>query len=442
MRTAQLAPLLMFFATLPVAAQNVPSPSSLARIGLERAWVSQARVDPSRGRLTHLTVDERYVYAQASNGSITAFDAETGNRHWVVRLGSPDRLTFAATSNSELVLVVTGTRVYGVEKSSGHVMWTAKMPASASTSALMDGEFFYIGTTDGSVYAFNMAVVAYKERTGRLPGSFDPGSKQISSPVGPVAASHIWMWRYRTGRSLSQPPILASGSIMLGDTKGQVYGITPGPPENLGGKLIFQFQAGQGRTGAMLTKGPTTYIATGDNRLVAVDSVEGQIRWRYSVGHRILGSPLLVANRIYLAAESEGLIAIDLEAGRQAATANGPWWVRGATEMVGVTASSAYASDRQWNLIAVDRETGSPRGQIPLFGFKERIKNDLNDRIYVASEQGLIMCLRPTGAEEPTFYRNADCTPITPIIADDQAPIGSGTKEGIGSGTKEGGDGN
>lgn len=440
MRTAHLVLSLFCLCATSVAAQNVPSSGSLARIGLERAWVSQARVDPGRGRLTHLSVDERYVYAQASNGSLTAFDAETGNRHWVVQLGPPDRTTFAAVSNADLVLVVTGMTVFGVEKSSGHVVWTTKMPVSASTSAVVDDEYFYIGTSDGSVYAFNMAVVAYKEKTGRLPGTFNPSTKEVTSPVGPVAASNIWMWRYRTGRSLRQPPMLTSNSVLLGDTSGQIYGISSGTPEDLGGKLMFQFQAGEGTAGSMLSRGSTAFIATGDNRIVAVDSVKGQVLWRYSVGHKILGSPLMIGKTIYLAAVSEGLIAIDSETGTQVATPNGPWWVPNTTKMVGATKSTVFASDRQWNLIAADRETAQPKGQLALVPFKHRIPNDLNDRLYMASPEGLILCLREIGSEEPTFYRNTDRTPITPSLAEDESESADAPAESRPANPEDGGE--
>ncbi|MFK7817556.1 MAG: PQQ-binding-like beta-propeller repeat protein [Planctomycetaceae bacterium] len=420
MRTTHLVILLSLIAT-PSFGQTVPPDSSLSRIGLERAWIGQARVDPHRDRLTHLTVDERYVYAQSSNGSMTAFDAENGERAWVVQLGPPNRTTFGAVSNADLVLVVTGMTVYGVEKSSGHILWTAKMPASASTSAYLDDEFFYIGTSDGSVYAFNMKVVAYTSRTGRLPGSFDPSTKEITSPIGPVAARNLYMWRYRTGRALKLPPVLASESILFGDSFGQIYGVTSGTPEELGGKLIFEFQAGDGQTNGMLSKGSIAYVSTGDGRIVAVDSGKGKVLWRYGLGHKIVGEPLMVDDKIYLTAETEGIIALDSKLGQQVMTPNGPWRIRGGIDFVGITKDRVFAVDRVGNLVAVDRETAGPRGSIPLVPYKIRIMNDLNDRLYLASHRGQILCMRPINAEKPTFYRNADRTPIDPLLAEEKA---------------------
>jgi outer membrane protein assembly factor BamB len=420
MRTTHLAILLSFFAATSLG-QSVPSDSSLSRIGLERAWVGQARVDPHRNRLTHLSVDERYVYAQSSNGSMTAFDAENGERAWVVQLGPANRTTFAAVSNADVVMVVTGMTVYGVEKSSGHILWTARMPASASTSAYLDDEFFYIGTSDGGVYAFDMRVVAYASRTGRLPGSFDPSTKDITSPIGPVASRNIYMWRYRTGRNLKQPPIPVSESILFGDSEGQIYGVTAGTPEQLGGKLIFEFQAGKGKTSGMLAKDGVAYVATGDGRVVAVDAGKGQVLWRYSFGHSIIGQPMLLGDNIYLAAVGEGIIALNSKTGQQVMTANGPWRIRAGVELVCATKERIFAFDRIGNLIAADRASAGPRGSLPMVPYKTRIKNDLNDRLYLATQTGQILCLREIGSKKPTFYRNADRTPIDPMLAEEKA---------------------
>lgn len=436
MHTLRLLTLLTCFVA-PAIGQtriSVPSTEELARLGLERMWVGQARVNPSRDHTTHVTVDERNVYVQASNGSVTAFDAESGRRRWVVQLGPPNRTTFAAVSNADLVLVVTGATVYGVEKSSGHVAWTTRMPQSASTSAAMDDEFFYVGTSDGSVYAFNFDVVRYEHRTGRLPGSFDPSTKAISRPVGSIAATQNWMWRYRTGRSMRQPPARAENLVLIGDTRGQVYGIVAGSPEQQGGKLVFQFQAGNGVAAPLVARGNNAYVPTTDNEIVAVETSGGQLLWQYAAGHRIQGSPLLLDNRLYLTAENEGVIALDTETGDPVETPGGPWWIPGATEMIGATKDTVFASDQFWNLLAVDRETSRAKGKIALPGLTLRIRNDLNDRLYLASNEGLVLCLRAIGAEEATFYRNQDRTPITPLVQEDAAEDAAANDSGDGSG--------
>ncbi len=422
----------LFVVTLDAYGQAVPSDAALARIGLKRHWVSQGRVNPGRDRVTHISTDEMHVYVQSSNGSLTALDSETGRRHWVVQLGAANRTSFAAVSNADTVLVVTSTNAYGVEKSSGHVLWTVKMPASASTSAIIDDEFFYIGTGDGSMYAFSLAVVEYKNRTGRLPGTFDPSTKTITSPIGEVPALNTWLWRYRTGRSLREPPILTGGNVLLADTRGQVYGISSGTPQELGGQLRFQFQAGAGIAGKMISKGDVTYVPTTDNVMTAVDSSRGQLLWRFTFGRTLVGDPLMIDGKLYLSADYEGLVALDISNGAQVTTAYGPWKVRGVTEMLGATKKAVYVSDRQRGLIAIDRETGRPRGKLTLYPYSIRLQNDLNDRLYLASTGGQVLCLRDPEADEPHFYRNQDRTPILPELAGDNEEAGDNEKTGNG----------
>ena len=405
-------------------AQRPPSASALRRVGLEKVWTSQARVNPSRDKVSHLTYDERHVYVRASNGSLTAFDAETGTRKWSAQVGPAQRTSFPPTSNGSVVVVVASAKIYGIDKFTGHIQWTIKMPGSAATSAVIDEKEFYVGTTDGSVYAFSFAVAEYYGRNGRLPGSFNPETREISSPIGPVAATNTWMWRYRTGRSIEHTPALSADMVLFGDKQGQVYGISKGTREDLGGKLSFQYQAGHGTSGTVVTVGNNIFVPTTENRLVAANVPTGSALWNFAAGHRILGDPKYIEDRLYVVSEGEGLFALNTEDGSHVPTPNGKWWVPRATKLLGITPSLVLTSGPQNNVIAVDRKTSQPRGQIRVDDFPIRATNDLNDRIYMISEAGLVMCLREPGSESPVFYKNLDRAPISPELSDDQPATG------------------
>ena len=289
-------------------AQTPPSASALRRIGLEKVWASQARVNPSLDKVAHLTYDERHVYVQASNGSLTAFDAETGTRKWSVQVGPPQRTNFPATSNGSVVVVVGAARIYGIDKFTGHILWSVKPPGSAATAAVIDEKEFYVGTTDGSVYAFSFAVVEYYGRNGRLPGSFDPVTREISKPVGSKAATNTWMWRYRTGRPIEHTPALSSDMVLFGDKLGQVYGISKGSRDDLGGKLSFQYQAGHGTSGTVVSVGNNVFVPTTENRIVGANVPTGSAIWNFAAGHRILGDPKYIEDRLYFVAEGGGAL--------------------------------------------------------------------------------------------------------------------------------------
>ncbi len=407
--------------TLSIAqAQTPPSSTSLRRIGLEKMWASQARVNPSRDKVSHLTFDERHVYVQSSNGSLTAFDAENGTRKWTVQVGPPGRTPFPASTNGSVVVVVAAAKIYGINKFTGHILWAVKTPGSAATAAAVDEKEFYVGTTDGSVYAFSFAVVEYYGRNGRLPGSFNPETREITSPIGPTPSTHTWMWRYRTGRPIEHTPTLSSLMVLFGDKLGQVYGISKGTRQEQGGKLRFQYQSGHGIVGRIIAEGNNVFVPTTENRLVAANVPTGSALWNFAAGNQILGDPKYIADRLYFVSEGEGLFALNTADGSHVPTPTGKWWVPGATKFLGITPSLVLASGAQNNVVAVDRKTAQPRGQLRMDDFTIRATNDLNDRIYMISEQGLVLCLREPGSETPVFYRNLDQAPITPELSEEK----------------------
>src|SRR5262245_28202618 len=107
---------------------TLPTQKQLYRLGLERSWWGQAVMNPSRDKVRNIAVDEDLVYVQSTSGVTTAFDAETGRQAWAVQLGRFDPPSYPAVSNEDLVLIVVGSTMYGLEKKSGRTMWTLILP--------------------------------------------------------------------------------------------------------------------------------------------------------------------------------------------------------------------------------------------------------------------------------------------------------------------------
>ena len=85
--------------------RQLPTGRMLARFGLERAWWSQATLNVHRDKVRYLVLDDDCLYVQASGGTVTAFDCESGRKRWTVLLGRPDAPSYAPTSNDDIVLI-------------------------------------------------------------------------------------------------------------------------------------------------------------------------------------------------------------------------------------------------------------------------------------------------------------------------------------------------
>ena len=77
-------------------------------------------------------------------------------------------------------------------------------------------------------------------------------------------------------------------------------------------------------------------------------------------------------------------------------------------------------SDALGNVVIIDREDGAPVGALPLRKFKVRLTNDRTDRLFLATESGLVVSIRDQSREFPLFHKYPERRPIVPILFDDK----------------------
>ena len=104
-----------------------------------------------------LVVDEENLYAQATNGVITGFDADSGKRLWSVQLGNRDEPIFPAVSNDQHLLAVNGMTLYCIARFSGDVLSGTQAAGDAVRQSRDETtRAFILAPLDGSVYPFDL----------------------------------------------------------------------------------------------------------------------------------------------------------------------------------------------------------------------------------------------------------------------------------------------
>ena len=81
-----------------------------------------------------------------------------------------------------------------------------------------------------------------------------------------------------------------------------------------------------------------------------------------------------------------------------------------------MTGGAVAASDADGNLTMVSRSSGETIGSLPLRRYNVRTVNDRTDRIFLATESGLVICLRQIGHPYPVYHRYPDRLPLLPEI--------------------------
>jgi|GEM_PF-343112 len=397
---------------------ELPTARMLSRFGLERAWWSQATMDIRRDRVRHLALGEDNVYVQSTAGTVTAFDADTGVKRWARQLGRKDDPSFQAVANDDVVLVVAGLKVFALDKFDGNVEWELELTKAPSTSPAIDRDQVYLGTLDGSVFAYDLKKIRELHEEDRLP--------QWSG----VALN----WRYKSAKIITAPPVTNQLVVNFASQDNSLYSLTATDR-----KLLWQLETdrpvsaplGTGtidedrdRDGELdpgedlnddnaLGTFDVIFLASEDFNVYCLNRTTGNILWQFVSGLPIRKAVRNIGDSVYIFPHGEGVFCVDKRTGiRQ-------WWLPGVIDFVGATRSLVFLTDQTNNLVVVNRSSGYVVGVMPLKGFTVRYGNELTDRLIMATETGLTVCIREAGQEFPTYHAHPERQPILPEFAPD-----------------------
>ena len=386
-----------------VGGNLLPGPSELSRLGLERAWDGQAKLNPQRDKVTQFVVDEDLVYVQTTAGLVTAFEAETGREVWAILLGRHDEPMFPAVSTEHEVMIVVGAQLFSLDKITGQIRWQLRLPDTPSTGVSADERQLYIGTYSGAVYAYD------RKRIRNL----------FEESLLPAWGHNALLWKCQTGKSITSPPIPTGRIVSFASQDGSYYGVTASKRD-----VVYQLETnnpidapvGFAIHRNLLTNEVKewTFVAGRDQSFFAVEAESGRVLWEFITSRPMRIAPLAIDYDLFLTLERGGVQCLDQRTGISR-------WVRpNLTGVVAVASDTVYGSDIEGNLIAVDREDGAINASVNLRRYTTRIANELTDRLYMATDAGTIVCLRQVGRKFPTFHRHPERLPIVPEFAPEE----------------------
>jgi outer membrane protein assembly factor BamB len=392
--------------TSPVLAQRhttenvLPTQQELSRLGLERAWWGQATLNPRRDKVRNISIDEDMVYVHSTGGILTAMDSETGHQRWAVLLGQFDQPSYPVVSNEELAMVVVGSTMYGINKKTGSTLWTILLPGQPSTAPGVDAEQAYVGTLDGSVYAFSLRKVQRLYEQQKLP----------------QWSHEAIVWRTQAGKEITSPPVPSARAVSYASRDGSLYAV--GKTDR---KLMYQLETDGAIVAPLATTGKMQFLASEDHMFYAIEAdandpkKNGRILWEFTWGLPIRRAPYVVESDLFVTPDRGGMYCLNAEDGSQR------WWQPHLYGFLAIVGDSLMASDIDGNLIRVSRSNGAFSGSLPVRNFKMRVANDRTDRVFMSTESGLVIALRQRGASIPVFHKFPDRLPILPEVEPDPA---------------------
>ena len=270
-------------------------------------------VDPSTGR----------IFAGTSGGTIYGFDVGSGSAAWSTSISSPPGGDLVFADGSVYVVSFQGV-VYSLNPSSGSENWSTALPDRVLASPAVRDGVVYVGSQDSHFYSVTSGGATDLLTTGgeiwAAPAIDTEGNVYIGSNDGwlyaidPDAAlpEDVLIWSSEIeGQLWGRPIITAEGAMFLSSTSRFVHRI-----DIETGLTQWRIRT-DGITRSSPTQGDdgTLYIGTSLGDVLAIEPLEGDIAWSYTIGDTIHGTPLVTSDRLYVGSTNRDFFALWLAPG-------------------------------------------------------------------------------------------------------------------------------
>lgn len=405
---------------------SLPPGDVLRRLNLKEAWSAAV---PTRGRRDGILSfqilplrkgkDVSYqLLIQTRSGRVVLMNAETGQTLWRTQVGDRYKGTYAAGYNSRGIYVERSSRFYGLSRRTGEILWQMNLSAGATAAPLADAHFLFLCLNAGEVAYYDLPSKGEKVptyfRSFRSPVQLqmEPAltNKYLvyPSPTGSVTIltrdAPGQLVRYRTESTLLAPPGVheVDEAVYIGSRDTNVYGHT-----FLGGELPWRHTCG-----APVYRSP--FVNDGD--VYAVGDGTGLFRLRRltltgpelvaylgrlgAVGQvplqavtKALGPRAQDASAVISLLEQKGYLSVRQK--RQLAWRGGDevWRNREGDRVHAVNPKFVYATDSSGRLLVLDRVRGRRLSRYDFRDFVLPVSNEFTDRLYLAANSGLVVCL-------------------------------------------------
>lgn len=420
--------------------QPLPPPTELLdRLNLKTSYRVYVPMDGRQDGLATVQLHGHTLFVQTRSGLVTLIDADTGAALWRQRVGRPYVAEHTLAFNSREVYVVNNLYLFALDRLTGAVNWSFLMPEGVSAPPLADENMLYIATATGHLTAYllprpELAVPPPPGAAGAKPipklsgpartstaavSALTRSLRQASTVDEAVGPHPVRVWSETTSLRLELPMLLAPDRLILPTPNGTVLGMNKLLAADATTPLSYRFSAESAiRVPPGYYEG-VTYIGGEDANLYALDASLGRLLWRATIGVPITRRPVAFDEDVYIVSARQGMMRLDRATGQplwRIPTAGGLAESNAAADyFLAANPKYVYALDASGRFLVLDRRRG-----VTLSGFDGRdfvfpISNDFTDRIFLAANNGLIVCLHDRQYAKPIRHRQREEEAENPI---------------------------
>jgi outer membrane protein assembly factor BamB len=326
---------------------------------LERRILATRNIE---AQVTARRIPQIALYAQTTEAILHAIDAETGRTKWTVSAGVPRYPSLSPGANDRYVAIINGSTLYLFDTTEEKIAWQKSLGVAPGAGPVLTLDTCYVPLLNGIVQGF----------------ALESGKRVVR-------------WR-SVGRPMVQP-VATPESLIWPTDRGYLYVVDKSLHE-----MRFRLESGSEIVGNAAHRAPhQAIVSTSDGHAYSVNELTGEIMWRFSAGDPIVSAPVVIGDRAYVITVGREISCIDAEIGSLV------WSARGVENFLAAGKDRVFVQGPRSELIALDRQSGARLAWINT-GFDFHIPNAINDRIYVGTKSGLLVCLRAPGQEQPLMH--------------------------------------
>lgn len=350
--------------------RRLPDEEVLARHNLQRRWHTQVPILKVRERITYLKVQDGLLFASSDQGMVHVLEAESGRLLWSATAGELGTAIYQPSATKQFVYVVGGEVVKQFDRGNGRLNWSKVVQSGISSGVVSNDEFLYVPTVDQRLNAIG-----------------------LTDDYRRTFTKHPVVWYYFVGAPIDNPPILLKDRVIVAARDGKVYAMA------LDQRIVlYRYYTDSQLAAPLANWDDSLYISCVDSSIYCVNLSSGLTKWRYVTGYPISKAAIPFANDVFVVSDGAGMFCIDNNTGK-------PRWLN--DRVVTILAASekhVYGVDRDHNGLVIDRKDGNTIGVAAIRGFTLNAENRFNDRIYMGTQDGLIVCVAEKGSDKPYIH--------------------------------------
>jgi outer membrane protein assembly factor BamB len=345
------------------AAELLPQ-NVAARYGLKRSWFNQVSAAHASGVISHMNLDRGTLLVQTRFNRVVALDPETGRVFWSTQVGPQHRAATEPASNDAHVAVINGSMLYVLDRATGAELWHKQVGGTPGAGPALTPTHVFVPMLTGMMEAYDLV----------------KGAKQTP-------------WVYKSAGRVLGSPMSTTASVSWTTEKGYLYVADPN-----GKGIRYRLETGDIIHARPTHWSPQLFAGSTNGYVYALRESDGKIDWKFTVGDAIFASPIAIEDRIFVISERAGMFCLDSATGAQL------WLAPGIKQFLARSPKRVYGCDQVGRMAILDAASGVRLGSMPLPTDGLKLANNESDRIYLASESGVVECLHELALVNPVIY--------------------------------------